>query len=83
MLAGNYRNGALQEGARNCDYNKQFEEKECRLLLRFTTPVCDGAVTLRYDWGNPPLDKVCAQPLPDSLVFWSIGNHPVNGGFPS
>ena len=72
-LSGNHRNGALQEGAQDCDFSAQFEEKRCRLLLNLTMPVCDGSVMLHYAWGNPSLEMTCGQPLPDTLVFWSIG----------
>ena len=78
--AGNYQSGALHEHVRDCDYNAQFEEKRCRTELRFDSMVCRGAVTLHYVNANPMLEVVCAQPLPDSLVFWSIGNHPIRRG---
>ena len=75
-LSGNHRDGALQAGAQDCEFSAQFEEKRCRLLLNLTLPVCGGAVMLHYSWGNPSLEMTCGQPLPDTLVFWSIGALP-------
>lgn len=75
---GNYRHGALEEGEHTCDFNAQFEEKRCRLKLRLSSTVCNDTVTLRYDPANPTLESICKQP-PDSLVLWSMGNHPLNG----
>lgn len=73
--AGNYRDGALQAGARNCDHNKQFDEKRCRLLLDFDMPVCNGSVVLHYVMGNPALSDVCGAQPGGNLTLWSIGNH--------
>ena len=75
---GNYRHGALEEGEHTCEFNAQFEEKRCRLKLRLSSTVCNDTVTLRYDTANPTLESICKQP-PDSLVLWSMGNHPLNG----
>ena len=71
--AGDYRHGAMQAGAHDCDYNKQFDEKRCRLLLNLANiPACDGAVALHYDWGNPPREAIC-DAAQGNLVLWSIG----------
>ena len=63
----------------DCDYNAQFEKKRCRLRLRIDSTVCIGAVTLHYIKDNSTPDMVCAEPLPDTLVLWIIGSHPLNG----
>ena len=71
--AGDYQHGAMQAGAHDCDYNKQFDEKRCRLLLNVANiSACGGAVALHYDWGNPPREAVCDADQ-GNLVLWSIG----------
>ena len=63
----------MQAGAHDCDYNKQFDEKRCRLLLNLANiPACGGAVALHYDWGNPPREAICGA-AQGNLVLWSIG----------
>lgn len=63
----------MQAGAHDCDYNKQFDEKRCRLLLNLANiPACDGAMALHYDWGNPPREAIC-DAAQGNLVLWSIG----------
>ena len=76
--ADNYRDGALQDGVHDCDYDKQFAEKRCRSLLEVIKSACKGAVVLQWEWGNPSRELVCGQPL-SNLVLWTIGNHPLNG----
>ena len=78
--AGNYKDGALEEGEHTCDFNAQFEERRCRLKLQLDATLCNDSVRLSCVGGNPPLDMVCSQPLPDSLTLWSIGNHFIAGG---
>ncbi len=77
--AGNYKDGALEEGEHTCDFNAQFEERRCRLKLQLDATLCNDSVRLSFVGGNPPLDMVCNQPLPDSLTLWSIGNHFIAG----
>lgn len=63
----------MQAGAQDCDDNKQFDEKRCRLLLNLDNiPACDGAVALHYAWGKPPREAVC-DAAQGNLVLWSIG----------
>ena len=69
----------MLKGEHDCDFDAQFEWKVCRAKLDVSATVCGGAVSLRYDWGNPSIDDVCRQPLPDSLVLWSVGNHALGG----
>ncbi len=49
------------------------------MKLRLDATMCNDSVRLRFVAGNPPLDMVCNQPLPDSLTLWSIGNHFIAG----
>ena len=77
--AGNHKDGALEEGEHTCDFNAQFEERRCRLKLQLDATLCNDSIRLSCVGGNPPLDMVCNQPLPDSLTLWSIGNHFIAG----
>ncbi len=77
--AGNYKDGALLPGTRDCDYNMQFEEKRCRMELQFTIEACGGALTVSYEWGSPPLDVACGEAARGRLALYSVGNHPVEG----
>ena len=48
------------------------------MSLRFDSMVCNDTISLGYINANPTLEMACKQP-PDSLVLWSIGNHPLDG----
>ncbi|KAK9833262.1 hypothetical protein WJX81_000764 [Elliptochloris bilobata] len=74
-LTGDYQHGALQADADDCDYNKQFDEKRCRMLLNLDNmTVCGGAVALHYKWGGLSQADLCEAER-SKLVLWSIGNH--------
>lgn len=45
-LSGNYKNGTLVPGGDECDYDKQFSDKECRNRVKKHAVVCDGKVSL-------------------------------------
>ena len=80
--AGNYKDGALLPGTRDCDYNLQFEERRCRLELRLKLDTCGGALNVSYEWGAPLLDAVCGQAARGRLALYSVGNHPLSSARP-
>ena len=56
--AENFRNGALQDIGQNCDFDAQFEEARCRLHLRLSSSLCDGAVQVDFLNGAQQLRQV-------------------------
>ena len=46
--AENFRNGALQDVGQDCDFDAQFEEARCRLHLRLSSSLCNGAVQVDF-----------------------------------
>ena len=73
-LSNNYRDAALSKPNEKCEYANQFDEKECRSILKLSSTVCDSKLRLIYS-ADIPNSNICA---PSQLSFWSIGNHPVD-----
>ena len=73
-LSNNYRNAALSRPIENCEYSKQFDEKECRSILKLSSTVCNSKLRLQYS-SDIPNSNIC---VPSQLSFWSVGNHPVD-----
>ena len=73
-LSNNYRNAGLSRPNENCEYSKQFDEKECRSMLKLSSTVCNSKLRLMYSFDIPG-SNICN---PSQLSFLSVGNHPVD-----
>ena len=78
-LSNNYRNAGLSKPNKKCEYANQFDEKECRLILKLSSNVCSSQLKLIYN-GFYPESNIC---VPSQLSFWSVGNHPVDLNYTS
>ena len=73
---GNYKDGTLTpHSPSNCEYDFQFSEKMCSTTrVQDPAEICGGQLSVHHF----PVTRIMHQCMPNDLIFWSEGNHPVN-----
>jgi len=83
LLSDDYERGAIDSVF--CKGDVGFTDVFCRYLIRASTLVCGGRVTVSYHPSQHTEARQCSRTLcsDESLVFWSEGAHPIHFDYKS